>query len=237
MGEVLRGPFDGKAQGRLEVLLIADHDVHKGSDGSVYLLGALLAADALPQGGAVVQVIGNDRAVLAGGLDGFQHHVARRFGKSRINAAGMEPAHAVPAEQGVPVHVAGLHLAGGAQSAVGTAHGGAHAIAAFREIQAHAAVAADAVKGGPFHVIQVQSALKHAVLQKPPYGIVADGGDDGAPHPETAPQPAGHVVFPAAFADTEGTRGMNAAFAGVQPQHHFAKGCNIPAALLLRFNR
>ena len=46
------------------------------------------------------------------------------------------------------------------------------------------AIAANAVKRLPGHVIHVQAALEHAVFQQAPYRVVANGGNDNAAHPE-----------------------------------------------------
>ena len=60
------GAFDLEAQAGGEVLLVADHHVHVLGDFAVDFLGAFFAADALPQAGAVIEVVGNDGPVLCG---------------------------------------------------------------------------------------------------------------------------------------------------------------------------
>jgi hypothetical protein len=46
-------------------------------------------------------------------------------------------------------------------------------------------------------------------------------------------QTAGYVVFTATLPDLEVARRMDAAFTGIQPQHHLAEAEKIPAALIL----
>ena len=66
-------------------------------------------------------------------------------GERAEDSAGVEPARAVLAEDFVPVDVAGLELRDGGVAAIVGAQCGAHAEAAFGEVQAVACRAADAV--------------------------------------------------------------------------------------------
>ncbi len=111
--------------------------------------GLGLAADGLPEGVAVVEVVGDDGAVLAGGDHGFLADVGGGFGERAEDAAGVEPAGAFFAEDLVPVDVAGLELGDGGVAAVGAAEGCADAEAALGEVEAVASGAAYAVVFGP----------------------------------------------------------------------------------------
>ena len=116
---------------------------------STYLamLRLIFCAPSLPpwlfqSDGAVVEVVGDDRAVLARDLDGLDHRfggVGRERGE---DAAGVEPAHAFLAEQLLPVHLARLDLRGRGVAAVRAAQRGADAEALLGEVQADARVAA-----------------------------------------------------------------------------------------------
>ena len=163
--EVLVEPLDLEAEGGREVLLVAEHHVDVGASSRFDLLRALLAADRLPQRGAVVEVVGDDRAVLLRRRHGLLGDERRRLGEGGEDPAGVEPARAVPAEERVPVDVARLHLRGGGVAAVGAADGGAHAEAALGEVEAVADRAPDAVVGHQAHVGLVDAALVDEVLR------------------------------------------------------------------------
>src|SRR6266403_5770370 len=89
---------DFVAKSRREVFLIAEHDVYERGNASVNILRLLLSAVRLPQRSAVVQVIGNDRAVPPRCLHGFECNFWRRRSKRAEDAAGMKPARARVAE-------------------------------------------------------------------------------------------------------------------------------------------
>ena len=65
--------FDFIAEAGGEILFVTDHDVDVFGDFTVNLLGVGLTAVVLPQGGAVIEIVGGHGAMLFGaaqGLDG-----------------------------------------------------------------------------------------------------------------------------------------------------------------------
>ena len=83
-----------KAERGGEVLLVTDHHVDVRSNRLVDLLRPRLAADGLPERGAVVQVIGDYGAVTVCRRDGLDHGGGRVIRERRIDATRVEPAHA-----------------------------------------------------------------------------------------------------------------------------------------------
>ena len=166
----------------------------------------------------------------AGGLHGLDHQVGRGGRQRGEDAAAVEPAHALVAEEPRPIHVAGLHLRGGRVGPIRAAHRGAHAVALLGEVQPHATVPANAVERPPNHVRQVHAALEHQVFQQVADFAIGNGRDHRRPQSEAAAQAAGDVVFAAALPNLELAGGADASVARVQPQHDFAQRQGVPAA-------
>ena len=100
-------------------------------------LRALLAADRLPERGAVVEVVGDDGAVLARGRHRLLRHerASSPRARRRCRRCGTSALRLAP-KTCVPVDVARLHLRGRGVPAVGAADGRAHAEAALGEVEA-----------------------------------------------------------------------------------------------------
>ena len=90
--------------------------------------------------------------------------------------------------------------------------------------------APDAVVLDPAQVRLVDAALVDEVLDEPADRVVHERRDDGGLEAEAALEAAGHVVFAAAFPDLEGARGVDAALAGIEAQHHLAEAHEVEAA-------
>src|SRR5206468_2290612 len=127
-----------------------------------------------------------DRAVLARGLHRFLRDRGSGGREAREDAAGVEPARAVLAEDALPVDLAGLELARRAVRAIGAAERAADAEAALGEVEAVADAAADAVVGDPANVRLIDAALVEAVLDQPSDGIVGERRHHGGVEPEAA---------------------------------------------------
>ncbi|OPZ68589.1 MAG: hypothetical protein BWY83_02261 [bacterium ADurb.Bin478] len=222
MLEVL-GALHGEAERGGEVFLVADHDIHILRDLAVDLLGLLQAADGLPERGAVVEVVGDDGAVFVGGLDGLDGEGGGRLGKRGEDAAGVEPAHPLHPEELLPVDLAGFELRGGGVAAVGAANGTTHPETALGKVEAVAHAAADAIVGNPFDPGGVDPALEDEILDQSSDRIIGEGGDDGGAQAEAAAQAAGDVILSPALPGAEGTRGVDALLAGIEPEHHLAE--------------
>ncbi len=107
---------------------------------------------------------------------------------------------------------------------------GADAEAALKEVDAVAGVAAYAVEGLPVDVRGVDATLEDEVFDEAADGVVYESCGDGGAEVEAAAEAAGDVVLAATFPDAEAARADDAAFAGIEAQHHFAEGKEVPAA-------
>ena len=192
-------------------------------DLAIHLLGLGEPADALPEAGAIVEVVRHDRAVLLGRLHGLDRQGGCRCRQRREDSAGVQPAHAECAEEMVPVDVARLHLAGRRVAPVGHAHRAADAEATFCEIEPVADRAADAVIRLPLDEVGADAPLHDEVFDQVPHLVVDEGGHHGGLQPEAFPQAAGHVVFAAPLPDLEVPRRADAALARVEPEHDLAE--------------
>ena len=97
-------------EGGSEIFFIAEHDVNEGSEFPVHFQGAFFSADGLPKRIAIVEIVGNDNTVFARGLHGFVGDKGGGLRKGGENAARMNPARALPAENFIPIDLAGLQL-------------------------------------------------------------------------------------------------------------------------------
>ena len=164
-------------------------------------------------------------------------HGRRGFGKRAKNAAGVEPAGAVPAEDGVPIDLAGLELRDGGVAAVGTSQRRARAESALGEVQPVAHRAADSVEWHPAYQRLVDAALVDQVLDQPPDRVIGESGDDRRIETEAALEAARDVIFAAALVNVETAGRGHPLVAGIEAQHHLAQRHQVPAAILFRFDR
>ncbi len=169
--------------------------------------------------------------MASGGGDGLANDFGGVFRERGHDAAGVEDADAFGGEKLIPVDGAGLELRDGGVAAVHHAEAGADAEAALEEVDAIAGVAANAVEGRPVDVRGVDAALQDEVFDQAADGVVDERGGDGGAEIEAATEAAGDVVLAAAFPHAEGSRADDAAFAGIEAQHDFAEGEEIPAAV------
>ena len=91
-------PSTSIAEHFLEILLVADEAVDVGDQ----RLGGGDRFFGVPEFGAEVEVVGDDRAGFVGGLDGFGDDWRGGFGQGGEDAAGVEPADAVFVEEFFP---------------------------------------------------------------------------------------------------------------------------------------
>src|SRR5262249_17915836 len=142
--------------------------------------------------------------------------------------AGVEPARALLAEHDVPVDLARLELRDRGVPAVRAPQGRAHAVAALGEVQAVADGASHAVVLDPDQVRLVDPALVDEVLHQAADGVVDQRRHQRRLQAEAALEPARDVVLAAAFPDLEAPRGVDAALAGIQAEHHLAQAHQVP---------
>ena len=170
-------------------------------------------------------------------LDRLERDVGGRLRERREDAAAVEPARAVDAEDPLPVDVAGTQLRGGGVPAVGDADRAAHAEPALGEVEPVPHLPADAVVRGPDHMRTLDAALVDQVLDQAADRVVGERRDDGRPEPEAPLEAAGDVVLAAPFPGTERARRRDPLLARVEPEHHLAERDEIEAALLGRPER
>ena len=65
--------------------------------------------------------------------------------------------------------------------------------------------------------------MQNEILDQPAHVVVGERGGDGGFHAEAASQPAGDVVFAAAFPDLELAGAADAAFARIEAEHDFSE--------------
>src|SRR5687768_6029645 len=102
----------------------------------------------------------------------------------------MQPAHALPAEDIVPIKIARLELRGGRVPAVWYANRAANAESALGEIQTVAHRAAHAVIGPPFDERRIHAALQNEIFNQSADVIVRERGAHCRAHAEAAAQTA-----------------------------------------------
>src|SRR5271157_3624405 len=167
LGKVLADAFDVDAEHGGEVLFVAEEQIDLADQFAVDFLGFGLASDGLPEGFAVIEVVGDRGCVAAGGVHSFGGHFGGGGGERGEDAAGVKALRAVlGSEDRGPVEVAGFELADGGVAAVGTAGGGAEAEASLSEVEAVADGAAYAVIGNPFEQGSIDAALEDEVFHQ-----------------------------------------------------------------------
>src|ERR1700688_3701543 len=107
-GKMLLGSVHFVAERRRKILFIAKHDIHIGSNTPVYLLRALLPTERSPQRIAIIEIVRGDHAVFSRALQGFDGDLWSRFGKCAEDPAGVKPARAVFAKDGLPIDLTGF---------------------------------------------------------------------------------------------------------------------------------
>lgn len=187
----LGGHFGARdAQAKLQVLLIANKDVHVVYDALDLGDGPFVPADDIPELGAVVQVKRSGGARCFRGFHPFHNHLGGGLRQRGENAAAMEPADAA-AEDGSPVKIAGLQLLGGFVGAVIEHDGSANA---------QTAVAIDRGHVGAMHAIVYEVFVERLHAHRP-YALgdqVADGiihhrGGDACGKAETVREVGGYI--------------------------------------------
>ncbi len=223
--EVFIDAFDFEAEAGGEVFFIADHDIDVLGDFTIYFLGFGEATDAFPEGGAVIEIVGDYGAVFFGGFAGFDGEFSGGGGEGGEDASGVEPLGAAVSEDFFPVDVAGLHLGGGGVAAVDCSFCSADAEAALGEVEAVSDVLAEAIEvGAPLDEVGIDAALHDEVFDEVADFVFGEGGDDGGFEAEAFAEATGDVVFAAAFPGAELAGGADAAFTGIEAEHDFAEG-------------
>src|SRR5260370_30876747 len=161
-------------------------------------------------------------------FDRFARNLRRRFRERAADSASVKPARAFCSENLFPINVAGLQLRDRRMPTIRTTQSRTHAKASLGKIQPVTHTAAHAVILDPFDMRLIDSALINQILHETADGIICKCGYDRGVHPETTPQSARDIVFATAFPDLKSARGVNAAIAWIEPDHHFAQADQIP---------
>ena len=206
-----------------KILLVADHDIDIPGNVAVHTLGLCEAANALPKTWAVVQVVGNNRAVPLGRLYSFDREGSRGFRQGRKNAAGVKPSHANRAKEMIPVNVARLQLARGSVASVGHAHSTAHPEPSLCEIESIANRPSDAVVGSPHQKVCVHASLHDKVFDEMADLVIDKGRHHSRLEAKALPEATGNVVFAPSFPHLKMSGRADAALAGIEAKHHLAE--------------
>ena len=166
-----------------------------------------------------------------GDLHRLERKIGRRLRERREDAAAVEPAGAVPAEDLLPVDVARAQLRGRRVATVGDADRAANAEAALGEVQPVAHLAPDAVVGDPAEVGSLDATLVDEVVDQPADGIVGERRHDRRAEPEAAFEAAGDVVLAASLPRLEGAGRLDPPLTRVEAQHDLAERDEVEAAL------
>src|ERR1051325_10070920 len=228
--------IDLEAKARGEILFVADHHIHLIRNPPVDLLCLLLAADAFPQRPAVVQIVADNRAMIPRASHSFLSDFGSRLAQGRVDAARVKPSHAEFAEDMLPINLPRLHLAGRRIRPVTDAQRAAHPESPLGKVEAHARIAARAVKRHPLDEAGIDAALQNEVLGEPAQIVLWKRRDNRRAQPEAPPQPARHVVFPAAFPHLELARAPHTSLPRIEAEHHLAKRDLIEGTLVARFD-
>src|SRR5581483_7568171 len=217
-----------------EVLLVPEQHVDERNERAIHARGCLDAALRLPQRRPVVEVVRDDDAVAVRRLDRLERDRRRRLRQCAEHTARVEPAHAVRAEEAIPVDVSRLQLRRRRVPSVGAPDGAAYTEPPLGEVEPVANLAANAVVGPPEEVCALDASLQHQVLDQPADRVVGERGDDARAQTEATAQPARDVVLAAAFPRAKRARGVDPRLARVEPEHHLAQRNEVVAALLAR---
>ena len=174
--------------------------------------------------------------MLPGSVEGLFDQRRRCVGEGGENAAGVQPAHPLPAKEFLPIKIPGGELRSGSMASIGDAEGAANAKTAFGEIEPVTHRAAYAIIRTPLDKRRINAALKNEIFDQTANVIVGQGRADGRAHAEAPAQTTRYVIFSAALPGAEVASRPHASFAGIQPQHDFPKGHQIILARIGRFN-
>jgi hypothetical protein len=74
--------------------------------------------------------------------------------------------------------------------------------------------------------------MQNQVFNEASDRVVGERGGNGCAQSETAPQRTRDVVFAAALPHLKTARGVDAAFAGIEAQHHLAQAHDVQTAIV-----
>ena len=159
-----------------------------------HLLGALRAADGLPQFRTIVQVKGGDGAGVLGGLHPFEDQLGRGRGQRGEDATRVEPPDP-RGEDRRPVEVARLEQRAGLIGPVVEHHRRPNSVTAVA-VDRGDVRAAHAVVLEPL-VERCDARFAHPRLHQLADTVVDHGRGDARAQPEAVREPRGDVVLPA----------------------------------------
>src|SRR5271155_3879907 len=134
----------------------------------------------------------------------------------------MEPSRTLTRKYMVPIDLARFHLGDRGMATIRTAESRANAESSFGEVDAVTRSSTYSIKRHPANILLADAALKHQILDETADRIIRESRDHRRVQSEAALQPAGNVVFSAAFPRTKVARSRNALVAGIEAQHDFA---------------
>ena len=231
LAQILVDTFDFETEAGREILLIADHDIHKPGQTAVDRPASLFSAVGFPEGGTVVQVIGDDGPVFAGRGHRLLKNLGGCLGEGRIDTAGMEPAHPAAAEEILPIDITRFQLGGGRMSAVADTQGPADSESALGKVKSDTGGCADAVKGHPVDHGCVHATHHNQVLGQFRDIVIQEGRHHTGFETEAFAEASRDVILSASLPDVERAGSLNPSLTRIKAEHHFSQGDLVKFAL------
>ena len=210
---------------------MAEKDINEGKKCAIDVDGCGAATTIVPERLTVVAVKANNCAVSFGCLHRFEGDCGCSLRERAEDAAGVKAANALGAEDEIPINSAGLQLRDRSMAAVHHAERSTDAKASLKKVGAVSGTTTNAVVWCPAKIAEIDTALKHEVLDQAADRIVDQAGDDGGTQIEAAAKAAGNVVFAAALPNVEIACARYAVVTRVEAEHDLAEAEKVPAGL------
>ena len=150
-----------------------------------------------------------------------QHGVSGLFGKSRINASGVEQTNPQFSENSIQINIFLLQLGNGGICSVGTALGSSYPEAPLCKVKSISAAPSDSIRLCPMDKGRVHTALQNKIFHKVSDFICGKCCNYRSFQRETASKSPHHIVLSAAFPNLELPGGTNPALSRIQAKHNF----------------
>ena len=151
-----------------------------------------------------------------------QHGFSGLFGKSRINASGMQQTNPQLPKDSIQINIFFLQLGNGGICPVGTALGASYPEAPLRKVETVSAGSSDSIRLCPMDKGRVHTALQNKIFHKVSDFICGKCRNYRSFQRETASKSPHHIVLSAAFPNLELSGGTNPALSRIQAKHDFS---------------
>ena len=151
-----------------------------------------------------------------------QHGVSGLFGKSRINASGVQQTNSQLSKDSIQINIFLLQLGNGGICPVGTALGTSYSEASLRKVKTVSAAPSDSIRLRPMNKGRVHTALQNKIFHKVSDFICRKCCNYRSFQRETASKSPHHIVLSATFPNLELSGGANPALSRIQAKHDFS---------------